>query len=334
VAREAVNAQPDSPAALELLGTTQLALGDTTNALGSYRKLVERQPGKAAPLTKLATAQVVAKDLAGARKTLQDALRIQPDFLEAQLMLGGIEIQGARFDEAQQLARQLQQQKPDSPIGFSLEGDTAFARKDYPAALAAFERAHKLAPSGGLLIRQLQVLTAAQRTEEGEKRLAGWLASHPQDVSTRAALAESLITRKQYKAASEQYLVLNQSNPNNLVILNNLAWSLAESGDSRAIAYAEQALKLKPDNPSVLDTLGWILVRQGQAARGINLLQQALSKTPDAAEIQFHLASAYAKSGDRVRAQREFERLLTSGVAFPQEQEARSMLKQLQGKAQ
>ena len=173
-----------------------------------------------------------------------------------------------------------------------------------------------------------------QRTEEGEKRLAGWLASHPQDASTRAALAESLITRKQYKAASEQYLVLNQSNPSNLVILNNLAWSLAESGDSRAIAYAEQALKLKPDNPSVLDTLGWILVRQGQAARGIKLLQQALSKTPDAAEIQFHLASAYAKSGDRVRAQRELERLLTSGVAFPQEQEARSMLKQLQGKAQ
>ena len=72
-AREAVNANPDSPAALDLLGTTQLALGDTNNALGSYRKMVGRQPGQAVPLVKLARAQVAAKDLPGARKALGHA---------------------------------------------------------------------------------------------------------------------------------------------------------------------------------------------------------------------------------------------------------------------
>jgi len=70
----------------------QLALGDTTNALGSYRKLAERMPGQAAPLVKLANVQIAAKDLPGARKTLLDALRIKPDFLDAQLMLGGVEV--------------------------------------------------------------------------------------------------------------------------------------------------------------------------------------------------------------------------------------------------
>jgi putative PEP-CTERM system TPR-repeat lipoprotein len=332
VAREAVNAQPDNPAALDLLGTIQLALGDTANALGSYSRLVERQPDQPVPLVKLATAQIVAKDLAAARKTLQAALHIQPDFLDAQLVLSGVEIQGARFAEAHKLAKQIQQQKPDHPAGFILEGDTAFARKDFPAALAAFERAHKLSPSGAILVRQLQALTATQRTEEGEQRLTAWLAAHPQDATTRAALAESLINRKQYKAAAEHYVLLNKSNPGNLLVLNNLAWSLAESGDSRAAAYAEQALKLKPDNPAVMDTLGWILVQQGQSERGIKLLKQALTQAPDSAEIQWHLASAFAESGDRRRAQSELERLLAAGIAFPQEQEARALLKQLQGK--
>lgn len=333
IAREAVNAQPDSPAALDLLGTTQLAFGDTPNALNSYRKLVERQPGQVTPLVKLATAQVVAKDIASARKTLQDALRLQPDLLDAQAMLISIDIQDARLDEALKRSKQVQQQKPGNPAGYALEGDVAYARKDYSAALAAFERAHVLAPSATLLTRQLKVFSAMHRPEEGEKRLTAWLASHPADASSRAVLAESLIKRKQFAAAGEQYLRLNASNPNNLLVLNNLAWALFESGDKRAATYAEQALKLAPGNPAVMDTLGWILVQQKQTARGIKLLQQALTKAPDAAEIQYHLAVAYAQSGDAVRAQSELERLLANGLAFPQEVEARVLLKQLQANA-
>jgi putative PEP-CTERM system TPR-repeat lipoprotein len=331
-AREAASANPDNPIALDLLGTTQLALGDTTNALGSYRKMVERQPGQAAPLVKLASAQIAAKDLPGARKALQDALRIQPDFLDAQMMLGGVEVQGRRFDDAHKLAKQVQQQKPDKAAGFSLEGDTAFARKDYPAALAAFERAHALEPTGMLLVRQLQVFNASERTEEGEKRLAAWLTGHPQDTGTRALLAESLLKRKQYAAATEHYLVLNKNNPDNIVVLNNLAWALNETGDKGAVSFSGQALKLQPENPVVMDTHGWILAHQGQASKGLPHLQKALSKAPDNAGIQYHLAVVLAKTGDHARAQGELERLLASGARFQQEPEARALLNQLQDK--
>jgi predicted Zn-dependent protease len=145
------------------------------------------------------------------------------------------------------------------------------------------------------------------------------------------ALAERLLKRNQYKAAADHYLQLNQSNPGNVVILNNLAWALSEAKDPRAVGFAEQALKLKPDNAAVMDTLGWILVQQGQTDRGIKLLQQALSKAPDAAEIHWHLAAAYEKSGDRNRARQELKRLLDSGRAFPQEKQAQDLLKQLGG---
>jgi len=329
-AREAVNAQPDNPAALDLLGSTQVALGDLTNALASYRKLVELTPGQARPLTKVAAIQIMAKDVPTARKSLQEALRIEPNFVEAQLVLGGLEIQDGRYDAALGLARQIQKHTPGNPAGFVLEGDAALARKDYPAAIASFERAQKLQPSGAIVLRQFAAFQAAKRADEGEKHVLAWLATHPQDLGVRAALAESLIQRKQYKAATEHYLSMNRSTPNNLLVLNNLAWALHESKDPRALGFAEQALKLKPDNPAVLDTLGWILVAQGQTERGTQLLQQALAKSPDTAEIHYHLAAAFAKAGDQTRARNELNQLLASGVSFPQEQDARALLKQLQ----
>jgi putative PEP-CTERM system TPR-repeat lipoprotein len=264
------------------------------------------------------------------RKTLQEALGMKPDLIEAQLMLGKLEIQSARYDEAQKIAKQIQQQKPAAPAGQMLEGDTALARKQYPAALAAFERAHKLSPSPTTLIRLHQALAGAGRFEEGEKRLAAWLASHPQDGGTRLYLAEHLIARGAFKAASEHYQLLNQQSPGNLVVLNNLAWVLSELKDSRALSYAEQALKLQPNNPNILDTYGWLLTQSGQPAKGIDHLRRAVSQAPDVAEIRWHLAATLAKSGDTTHARQELERLLASGVAFPHEKEAQNILKQLQ----
>jgi putative PEP-CTERM system TPR-repeat lipoprotein len=331
-AREALSVQPNNPAALDLLGNAQFAANDLENALGTYRKLADLAPKQAEPRLKLAKVQIALKQPAEARNTLQEAIKLKPDLVEAQLILGALDIQAARYDDALKIARQIQQQHPGSIAGWVLEGDTALARKQYPAALSAYERAHKLAPSVATLIGQHQALSGAGRFDEGVKRLTDWLAAQPQDYRARLYLAERLTLNGKYKAAADQYLTLNQQAPGNIVVLNNLASALSEINDKRALGFAEQALKLKPDNPAIMDTVGWILVQQGQHARGIKLLQQALSKLPDAAEIQWHLASAYARSGDHNRARSELERLLASGTAFRQEQEARDLLKQLQGK--
>lgn len=328
-ARDAVNSNPKNPAALDLLGTTQLALGDTTNAIASFRKLVDIQPGLAAPQVQLAKAFIISKDLAAARSALLEARRIQPELLEAAIMLGGVEIQAARFDEAFKLAKQIQMQQPGLSAGHLLEGDVAFARKDYPAAIAAFDKAFQIQPSGELRARQLTVFNAAQRSEEGEKHLLSWLATHPKDARARAALAENLVRRKQYAAAIEHYQLLNTQSPGNLVVLNNLAWSLAELNDKRALTYAEQALKQAPDNPAVLDTYGWLQTRLGNPTKGLESLKKAQAKAPDAAEIQWHLAYTLNANGDKARARQELKTLLDRRVRFSAEPEARALYQKL-----
>jgi putative PEP-CTERM system TPR-repeat lipoprotein len=329
-AREAVSAQPDNPAALNLLGEAQFASQDLDNALATYRKLADRYPVQVQLRLKLAQVQLAMKQPDDARKSLQVALKSKPDFIEALLMLGSLEIQSGNFAEAQKIAVQIQTLPSGMTPGLLLAGDVDLTRKQYPLALGDFEHAYKLSPSPVTLIRVYQALTGSGRVDDANKRLFAWLQDHPGDASVRLYLADRLTERNQYKAASEQYLYLNQQTPNNLQILNNLAWSLSEINDKRALGYAQQALKLKPDNAPVMDTVGWLLVKQGDSPRGIALLQKALSKTPDAGEVHYHLASAYLKAGDRVRAKNEFSRLLASGVSFPHEVDARAQFKQLQ----
>ena len=114
-----------------------------------------------------------------------------------------------------------------------------------------------------------------------------------------------------------------------MVVLNDLAWAYQQQKDGRALATAEQAHRLSPDNPAVLDTLGAIVLDQGDAARAASLLRRAASLAPAATEIQYHLGLALAKSGDRPGARRQLEQLLASNKDFAQRAEAQALLARL-----
>ncbi|MDP1683476.1 MAG: PEP-CTERM system TPR-repeat protein PrsT [Burkholderiales bacterium] len=331
-AREAANANPDQPEALSLLGMTQMAAGEKDNAVATFTKLTLLAPNNLLAHMRLGAAQEVVKNPAAARTSYQKALQIKPDFIDAQAALARLEFQAGRKPEALKLAQQIQKQQPKLPIGYVLEGDLLASDKQYDKAAEKYDQAYRLAKSGELAVRLHGALTQAGKGREGEAKLLQWLKEQPQDMAARSYLAQAYLQQKQYKLAAEQYEAVQAAAPENVYVLNNLAWVYQEMKDKRALPAAEKAHKLAPDNPAVMDTLGWLLVQQGQAERGVKLLQQALSKAPDAAEIQYHLAVAFAKTGDRGRALSELDRLLASGAAFPQEQEARALRKQLQDK--
>ena len=120
-----------------------------------------------------------------------------------------------------------------------------------------------------------------------------------------------------------------QKQPDNAAILNNLALVYQQLKDTRALGTAERAYKLKPDNGAIADTLGWLLVEQGNIALGIELLQKAAAAAPDAPEIRYHLAQGWLKAGDKLKARNELERLVSANAKFPQHAEALATLKQL-----
>jgi cytochrome c-type biogenesis protein CcmH/NrfG len=120
-----------------------------------------------------------------------------------------------------------------------------------------------------------------------------------------------------------------QKDPDNLIALNNLANLYQQDNDPRALDAAEKAYKLNPDSPTIVDTLGLILVELGKTTRGLELMQKAVTQDPTNTEFRYHLAVALARSGDKGKARKELEALLASKKNFPQREAVAALLKQM-----
>jgi len=330
IAREAQTASPYDALALDMLGTAQLAAGEQESALITYGKLAIAIPTNPIAHYKLATAQVAAQNFDAAKVSLKKALALKPDYLDAKTLLASAELKTGRYQEAMNIAQQIQKQQPESPAGFAVQGDVLMAQKQFAPALKAYEKALAVDNnSGQLVVKVHQALREGGNGKEADARLVQWLKDHPGDVPVRGYLASSYLSTAQNKQAIEQYQVVLQNDPKNGLALNNLAWLYQQEKDPRALATAEQAYLLKPDSSTIMDTLGWILVEQGDAARGLKLLKAASEKAPASTGIRYHWAAALAKSGDRAAARRELGDLLTKNKNFPERQEAQELLRQL-----
>lgn len=329
IAREAQAANVRDPEALSLLGETQLAAGEKQNALTTYTQLAELLPQSPLAYFKLASVQSDLQNLGAAKESVNRSLQLKPDYLDAQAALVTIELRAGRYAEAIKVAQQVQKQRPTSPAGLALEGDILMAQKLYVQAAKAYESAWGLGRSATLAIRIFDAYGRAGKGRDGETRMLQWLKERPGDQAVRFYLAGAYTAAGQNQAAIEQYQVLLQREPNNVLALNNLAWVYHKTKDPKALELAERAYKLQPDAANVLDTMGWINVEQGQIARGLDSLKKATSAAPGDAEIKYHYAAALAKTGDRASARKLLEELLAVGGAFPQREDARALLQRL-----
>lgn len=111
------------------------------------------------------------------------------------------------------------------------------------------------------------------------------------------------------KQALQQALALSPDQP---LLLNFLGYGQLERGENldSAEAMVRKASELAPDNASITDSLGWAQYKRGKVDEAIATLQRAAEKDPDQPEIQEHLGDALFKSGRRFQARYAWEAAL------------------------
>ena len=328
-ANDAAAAIPDKPEILDALGRTQQFSGDFNQAMSTYGKLSTLQPNSPLAQMRLAEINLANKNKDEAAKSLKKALDIKPDLIEAQRGLILLALDAKKPNDALGIARQVQQQKPKEPVGFVLEGDIYASEKAWPDAIKAYQNGLKQVAVPELAIKLHSALLASGNTPEADKMAANWTREHAKDVAFRMHLGDIATARKDYPQAAQNYRSALDIQPNNPLVLNNLAWVSGQLKAPKAIEYAEKANQLAPNQPPFMDTLAMLLADKGETAKAIELLRKALELPPQAGAIQLNLAKVLISTGKKDEARKELDALAKLGDKFPGQADVSKLQKEL-----
>jgi putative PEP-CTERM system TPR-repeat lipoprotein len=282
-------------------------------------------------LMEIAALQRQAGDLTGALWSLEKAVSGQPLYLATRVKLGELYTELGKVDLARAVADDLRRDFPGDPYGDQMAGSIASAQGDAEQALASFTIALKRRPSPILAVRVYEAMREARGAEPALDFLTGWVREHPDDRIANQALAEALYRAGRSAEARHLYRRALEAAPDNPLLLNNLALIHAEQRSPEAVDLARKAYALLPGAAETADTLGWVLVQEGQPAEGLKLLREAKTRAVDDPGIGYHIAVALDGLGRSQEAFGELEAAFARGGSFPERERALELRRRLQG---
>lgn len=189
-----------------------------------------------------------------------------------------------RADEAARRLAALAAERPDLPDPLIRLGDLERGRENWQAAIDAYDRA---------LVR------------------LGPLEGHHWSVLYTRGIA--LERAKRWAEAEPDFLRALELRPDQPYVLNYLGYSWVDRGENldRAKAMIEKAVELRPKDGYIVDSLGWALYRLGDHANAVVHLERAVELRPTDPTINDHLGDAYWRVGRQAEARFQWQRALT-----------------------
>ena len=208
-------------------------------------------------------------------------------------------------DEALRELTRLSHDYPDSTLPDAQIGDILRVKQRYTDAVAAYDRA-------------IDRLKTPQNRDAWSLYYARGIAYDRSHQWPKA------------QADFEHALALAPDQP---AVLNYLGYSWADSGRhlTEAKQMIDKAAQQRPNDGAIVDSLGWVLLREGDPKGAVKTLERAVELEPQDSTINGHLGDAYWAVGRKLEALYQWRRALTLN---PEPEDAAKLEAKLNGNRQ
>jgi tetratricopeptide (TPR) repeat protein len=308
---------PDYVDGHRLQGNVLLAKGDTKKAVDVLERLDQAYPNSPLIKYELARAYVKNNNMNQAAVALDQVVSINPNYADAILLLGQINLATGHGDKVIEPLTRLLKTRPDLKNA-ALTLAAAYSSLDrFDDAVAVLENEAKLTPNDAQLQMALG-LTCSQAKRNDDARQAFEKAAQlaPDNLSPVDQLVDLDLLEKHFDAARQRIRRQFEKTPDSPVAHYFEGKILATEGKwDAAQAELHKTLQLDPNFVAACDLLVQSYLATNKVSEAINELQAQLAKTPNAQEF-LTLALLYERTGDFAQARDVYEKLLAINPNF------------------
>ena len=263
---------------------------------------------------------------------LRLALRLDPKRDDAWLLVGDLLAQddddaGAREAYAKVL--------PGSPRYVAAQSKLAWSYQsggDKPKAVALAQQVAAAAPKDrDAQITYADLLRANERWAESAAALDPIITAEAAKPDWRLLYMRGIALERagRWSDSERDLLAALKLSPDDPDLLNYLGYSWIDRGEHlpEAIAMVQKAVEARPQSGAMLDSLGWGYYRQGDYKTAVAKLEQAVELEPGDPDVNGHLGDAYWRIGRQVEARYQWQRVLSLEPDDKQKAEALAKLK-------
>lgn len=309
--REGLELDPDNPTWLQLSASLSASRGDMREAISSFERLMQTNPN-AQTLAQLCGLYVQQNRAADAQTLLDQ----YPEQVNAspglQGVRGSVLVGLGQTEPAQRVfALALQRSATQADVNMVIRQMVGSLGRAEAIALAESVDGLQDPLWAGLALVNLSMSErdysgALQRLEALRETVPASNAAAQVQIERIAALA--MLQNRDHAGARDAYLRLLKNDPDNIEVLNNLAFILAShlNDPQAALPMAKRAVEQAPNNAEILDTLGWTYYQVGDTPNARATLERSIQARALPANT-LHLGRIYLETGESRRARPLFE---------------------------
>src|SRR4029453_15583634 len=308
---------PDYVDGHRLQGNVLLAKGDTKKAVDVLERLDQAYPNSPLIKYELARAYVKNNNMNQAAVALDQVVSINPNYADAILLLGQINLATGHGDKVIEPLTRLLKTRPDLKNAALTLAAVYSSLDRCDDAVAGLENETKLTPNDAQLQMALG-LTCSQAKRNDDARQAFEKAAQlaPDNLSPVDQLVDLDLLEKHFDAARQRIRRQFEKTPDSPVAHYFEGKILATEGKwDAAQAELHKTLQLDPNFVAACDLLVQSYLATNKVSEAINELQAQLAKTPNAQEF-LTLALLYERTGDFAQARDVYEKLLAINPNF------------------
>lgn len=313
--------------------------------LGLYQDILNRNPNNIRAAMELGYYYYTKGKMARAEKIFKKLGQRSTDEFEVIIKIIQLYIDPKKFDEGLVILEGMLEAVPDSSEVNHIAGIAYYGKKDNPNALQHFK---KVTPESRFyedaVIHASYILSEGKQNEEAIELLNDAIDHDPDNAEFKYYLGTFYEDSEQFNRAEDYIKQAIESDPDNpryyfrlgvvydkwnkkeasiatmrkvveldpkhANALNYLGYTYADLGTNldEAEQLVKEALKYKPNDGYITDSLGWVYYKKGEFEKALQYLQKAVEIVPDDPIMLEHLGDVYLKLDDKTSALKYYQK--------------------------